>query len=273
MWWLIAAAGLFFFRGKIAARLAPLLPNIPPQKTVFYGHLVMVVSGLVYILPLEFVGLGAVKRMAYLLSLWSVVGTSMLTVKANYGGPPMPANVSFSNFKETVVPVLQPWIQKVMQESTDFSFLFFALIFLTAYPSVVALMILGRHRLWAVCTYCTKNMPENALWLKFSPYWAMLKAKEPQVLSTAALAEILLAFWLTVSLVLPTRQIFICFLYWNYLKIRYQMPRSSELHTQAWRQLGQKVAPLLQALPFLQKPIDMAKGWFQPRYYYQQRTG
>ncbi|CAK9101729.1 unnamed protein product [Durusdinium trenchii] len=32
----------------------------------------------------------------------------------------------------------------------------------------------------------------------------------------------------------------------------------------AWRQLGDKAAPLLQAAPFLNKPLDMAKGWFQP---------
>ncbi|CAK9055751.1 Hypothetical protein SCF082_LOCUS30102 [Durusdinium trenchii] len=33
---------------------------------------------------------------------------------------------------------------------------------------------------------------------------------------------------------------------------------------EAWRQLGDKAAPLLQAAPFLNKPLDMAKGWFQP---------
>mmetsp|Transcript_105974 Transcript_105974/g.309961 ORF Transcript_105974/g.309961 Transcript_105974/m.309961 type:complete len:273 (-) Transcript_105974:65-883(-) len=272
MWWLIIPAVLFFFRGKIAQRLAPWIPDIPPQKTVLYGHLVMVGSALVYILPLEFVGLGAAKRVAYLVSLWSVVGTSILTIKANYGGPPMPANITFSNFKQVLIPALQPWLQQVMM-GADFSFLFFALIFLPAYPSIVALLILGRHRLWHVCTYCSKNLPENKLWLKFAPYWAMLKAKEPQVLSNAALAEILLAFWLTVSLFLPTRQIITCFLYWNYLRTRFQIPRSHELHAQAWRQIGQKAEPLLKALPPLQKPIDMAKGWFKPQYQYQTRSG
>uniref|UniRef100_A0A7S4QQW6 Uncharacterized protein n=1 Tax=Alexandrium monilatum TaxID=311494 RepID=A0A7S4QQW6_9DINO len=262
---MVAAAGLYLFRGSIAQRLAPLLPDLPPAKIVFYGHLVMLASALAYILPLEFVGLAVLKRAAYILSLWSVVGTSVLTIKANYGGPPMPANVSWSNWKQTVMPAMHPWLQKIMT-GADFSFLFLALIFLFAYPSLPALLVLGRHRLWAACTFCSGNIPDNALWLKFAPYWARLKAKEPQVLSSAALAEILLAFWLTVSLALPTRQILTCFLYWKYLTIRYQVPRSHELHLKAWRQIGQWADPLMKALPVLQKPVDMAKGWFQPQY-------
>mmetsp|Transcript_3892 Transcript_3892/g.7868 ORF Transcript_3892/g.7868 Transcript_3892/m.7868 type:complete len:278 (-) Transcript_3892:110-943(-) len=277
MWWLAVAAGLLMFRGKIAQRLGPMLPDLPPQKTVFYGHLAMVVSAFAYVLPIEFVGLGVVKRMAYLTSMWSVVGTSVLTIKANCGGPPIPENMSFSNikqiisnFQQTLLPAMQPWLQKVMQ-GNDFVFLFLALIFLTAYPSVVALAILARHRLWAVCTYCSKNLPEHRLWLKFAPYWGVLKAKEPEVLRSSALGEILLGFWLVVNLAMPTRQIMATILYWNYLRLRYQFQRSHELHLQAWRTLGQKAAPLLKALPVLQKPVDMAKGWFQPQYAY--RTG
>jgi len=272
MWHLALFAALFFFRKQIAQRIAPLLPALPPQKAVFYGHLVTVVAAAAYILPLEFVGLRGVKRLAYLASLWSTILTSIFTIKANYGAPPVPEGLSLSNWRQVCATTLQPWLQKAMT-GVDFAFLFFALIFVTSNPSVAALLILGRHRLWAVCTYCSKNTPESRLWLAFAPTWAKLKAQEQQVLAYAATAEILLAFWLTVSLLLPSRQILTCIMYWNYLKTRYQVPRSHELHAQAWRQLGQQIQPALKAVPILQKPIDFAKGWFQPQYQHQTRAG
>jgi len=144
----------------------------------------------------------------------------------------------------------------------DFHFLFFALIFLAAQPSLWALAILFRRSLWSVGTHWDKNPPGPWLWRKFSSQWEKLKAKQKEVLYYSTMAEILLAFWLTASLFLPTRQIFTCILYWNYVKTRYQMPRSHEMHEKAWTELGQKVQPILQKLPILQKPIDLAKGWF-----------
>lgn len=271
LWLLLVATGLFVFRKQVAQRFGPLLPSASPQKLVFYGQLVTVGAALLYIFPLELIGLSVLKRIAYLASLWSTVITSMLAIKANYGVPAIPENISFSNWR-VAAEALQPWLQKAMT-GVDFHFLFFALIFLTAYPSIPALLIIGRHRLWAVCTYCSKNLPQNKLWLRFTPVWAKLKAKEPQVLAYAAMGEIMLALWLTVSLLMPSRQILTCILYWNCLKTRYQVPRSHELHAQAWKKLGAQAEPLFKALPILRKPVDLAKGWFQPQYVYQTRTG
>mmetsp|Transcript_16340 Transcript_16340/g.48674 ORF Transcript_16340/g.48674 Transcript_16340/m.48674 type:complete len:270 (-) Transcript_16340:45-854(-) len=266
MWWLVAAAGLYVFRGKIAQKLAPLLPQSTPQKNAFFGHCGMLLAGCVYALPIEFLGLGAVKRAAWLASLWSTIITAGLTLKANYGAPPMPQQLSIGAVKQLMQGALQPWLQQAMM-SVDFHFLFFSLIFVAANPSIFPLLILGRRSLWSVATHCTKN-PEDGgmLWPRFKPTWEKLKAKEPEVLHYSALGEILLALWLTASLLLPNRQFFTCFLYWNYLKTRYAVPRSQPLHDKAWRQLGQQVEPVLKMAPFLQKPIDMAKGWFKPQY-------
>lgn len=266
MWWLAALAGAFYFRGKIAAVLGPMLPDLPPQKTVFFGHLLVLIGSVLYILPLEFVGLQAVKAMAFRFSIWSTVLTLMLTIKTNYGLPPMPQNMSFSNFKEVAATTLQPWLQKAMMEGVDFHFLFFALIFLTAYPSVWALLILGRRSLWSVCSYASKNMAGNKLWLMFSPTWDKLKKRESEIQLYSAIAEITLGVWLAVSVLLPTRQLIATFLYWSFLRTRYQVPRSHGIHLQAWRRLEQQVSPVLKALPILNKPIDMAKAWFQPQY-------
>lgn len=263
MWWLVVAAGLFFFRGKIAEYAARFLPASSPQQTAFMGHFTMLLGAILYVV-LTVVGLGGLGRPCYLISMWSTVVTSILTIKANYGAPPMPEKIGLSELK-AFAPTLQPWLQGAMT-GADFPFLFFALIFATAYPSIPALVILGRRSLWSVSTYCAKNTPESRLWKAFAPTWEKLKAREKEVLAYSAMAEVLLALWLTASLFLPSRQIMATLMYWNYLKTRYQVPRSHALHAQAWSQLGGHVAPLLKAVPILNKPLDMAKGWFQPKY-------
>merc|ERR1719428_1047840 len=98
----------------------------------------------------------------------------------------------------------QPWLQEVMM-GVDFHFLFFALIFLAASPSVIVLGILGRRSLWSVATYCSKNTPENKLWLRFQPTWTQLKAKEKQVLFSSCLAEIGLGLFLVAQIFTASR--------------------------------------------------------------------
>lgn len=272
MWWLAVVAVLFFFRGKIAARVAPLLPAVTPQQVSYLGHSVTLYSGVVFVLPIEFVGLGGVKRVAYLICLWSTIGTAAMAMKANYGGPPMPESISIAAVKQMMSGgPLQEWLQKVMP-SVDFSFLFFALIFATAYPSILVVGILGRRSLWSVCTHCSKGEDTGGrLFAMFKPRWEQLKLQEARVLLMSALAEVLMGLWLTVSLALPTRQILTCFLYWNYLRMRYQAPRSHTVHLQAWKQLEQAIAPVLKFAPFVNKPLQMAKDWFQPQYVQQTR--
>lgn len=268
MWWLVVFAGLYCFRAKIAQIVGRFIPDMPPNKMSVYGHGITLAAALVYIVPLQFVGLAIVKRPSYLLSMWSTVLTCILVIKANNGPPPMPQEMSFSCLKQHMV-TMQPWLQQAAA-SVDFQFLFFSLIFLTAQPSIWVLFILGRRSLWAVCKFCAKSPPDSMLWRSFAPYWAKLQAQEAQVLLYSALAEVALGIWLTVALLLPGhRQILTCFLYWNYLKMRYQVPRSHEQHLKAWKMLEQRVRPVLQAVPILEKPIDMAKGWFAPQYAYR----
>lgn len=260
MLWLAIPVGLYFFRERIATTLAAL----PARKTVVQGHLITLVLGLLYILPVEFVGLGVLKRPAYLGSLWCNIFTLLYTLKSNYGAPPLPqiSGFSMSNWRQTGQAM----------SGVDFHWLFFVLIWIAAYPSVWAVVIIGRRSLWSVGSYCSnENLPETASWREsrpwkaFAPTWAKLKQREAEVLHYSTLAEILLGIWLVVSILMPWRQILTCILYWNFLRQRYQVPRSHEAHLKAWRQIGAKAQPLLQAAPFLQKPLDMAKGWFQPQ--------
>eukprot|EP00442_Polarella_glacialis_P011489 CAMPEP_0115138644 /NCGR_PEP_ID=MMETSP0227-20121206/57793_1 /TAXON_ID=89957 /ORGANISM="Polarella glacialis, Strain CCMP 1383" /LENGTH=260 /DNA_ID=CAMNT_0002546311 /DNA_START=103 /DNA_END=885 /DNA_ORIENTATION=+ len=257
------------FRSTISSRLSPLLESVSPQKAAFYGHLMTLVFATIYIIPFEFLGLGVLKRPAYLASLWTNLLTMLWTIKSNYGAPPMPQISGYSmtalkqSFQSSAM-TLAPWLQKAMN-GVDFHFVFFVLIFISAYPSVWALCILGRRSLWSVCSYCSKNTPESRLWKLCAGSWDKLKAREAEVLHYSVLGEILLGMWLVVSIALPSRQFLTTILYWNFLKTRYQVPRSHELHLKVWQQLGAQVDPVFKKVPILQKPLDLAKGWFQPQ--------
>lgn len=271
MYWLLIPGVLYFFRDRIASTLA----SLPARKTVVQGHLLTFILGSLYILPVELVGLSAFKRPLYMASLWCNLLTLLYTIKVNYGAPPLPQMTGFSmsNWKQmgqAALQTLAPWVQKAMS-GVDFQWLFFVLIWIAAYPSVWAILLIGRRSLWSVGSYCSnESLPESSTWREsrvwkaFAPTWAKLKSQEAQVLHYSTLAEIVLGFWLTVSMLMPWRQLFPCILYWQFLRQRFQGPRSGEAHLKAWRQLGDKAAPLLQAAPFLNKPLDMAKGWFQP---------
>jgi len=263
MWWLAVFAGLYFFRGKIAEKLAPILPTLAPLRASFFMHCLLLVSSVLYILPLELVGIDMFKRPAYLASIWFTTLSSIFALKGNYGSPPFPENFSIRAPKQSFQSfsvVLQPWIQKATQ-SVDFHFLFFSLIFLTAYPSVWVLVILGRRSLWTVCTICSKDYPTNRLWLMFEPRWKALQAQNAMILEYSALAEVLLGLWLAVAIVLPMRQILTCILYWNYLKMRYWVPRSHDVHKKAWGLIAQKTAYLFK-VPGTSFVRDKAVAWF-----------
>lgn len=268
MYWLLVCAALFMFRGQISQRLGPYLPSIPMTMVIFFCNIVSLAGAAVFILPLEFLGLGVVKRMGYLACMWAQVSVSLLSLKENYPPPPIPSNLSFSNMKESMQQ-LAPYIQPVIH-SPDLHFLFLALIFLTASPNHAALIILGRRSFWSVCKKCKKENSQHRIWLMVAPHWAQLEGREKELLVTFALLEILLGLWLAISLALPWRQILTCVLYWQFLKLRYQVPRSREYHGKAWQQLGLKVQPITSRVPILNKPIDMAKAWFQPQVVYQQ---
>merc|ERR1719401_2300431 len=159
------------FRGKIASFLAPYLPTADASRITFYGHLCSFGAALLYVIPFELVGLGWLKRPMFMLSFWAHLMTSMLLIKDRY---PLPAlqltSYSLAAVKQVFETRVAPWLQRAMQ-SPDFHFLFFSVIFLSAYPSVLPLVILGRRSFWAVCQEAPKKTPNNFLWLKFQPTW------------------------------------------------------------------------------------------------------
>eukprot|EP00439_Symbiodinium_sp_Y106_P048029 s934_g6.t1 len=154
MLWLALPAMLYMFRGRLASTLAPMVGSLDPQRTAMLGHLLTVVLGLIYIVPLELVGLRGVKRPVFLLSLWTNIATLLWSLTCNYGLPPMPqVGNLISNFRQygqaaiqMMIQPLAPWLTKAMS-GADFHWLFFVLIWMAAHPSVFAILIIGRRSL------------------------------------------------------------------------------------------------------------------------------
>lgn len=263
---LMGAALLFAFRGKIATYLAPMLGG-DINRINFYAYGVVLAASISYLVPMV-LGMGSVKRMLYTVALWSQVlnsGFTVYTAASSKGRlPPKLQGFSMAGLKATM-QAAQPFFQEVMS-AKEFHFLFFALIFLTAYPDPLVLFILGRRALFVLCNLAPKCAPNSFVWLRFQPTWEKLKQKEKTIVHYSVLAEIFLGFWLVVQMAMPTRQMMTTFLYWNYLKIRYQSPQSNATHGAAWRLLQEKTAPVFKAVPFLNTPLNYVQNWFKPQY-------
>jgi hypothetical protein len=278
MWWLAIAAGVFFFRGKIAALLSRFFPGLFGSDLTshfeLYGHLACVTGSLLFPIPLGMFGLGAIKHLAWLVALWGHGSACMAGLAKNYGKdlPNMP-KIDFKNWRQGMQGAaveMQPFLQKTLK-SPDFHFLFFVLIFLAADQTVLVVLLIARRSLWTLCTKWSKESPATfpmrSIWPMMEPRWKSIKAsgQADDIVEKCNLGEVCFGFWLVISLFLPNRQIFACILYWHFLKIRYQ----AEKHHKAWQLLAQKSDPLFKAVPILQKPLGWAKGFFQPQVQYQ----
>jgi len=274
MWWLVVFAGAFFLRSYIAKFLAPILPNIDGLRLAHYLNLALLFSAVAYILPIQLLGLGDIKRWLYIASMWCAVLSCGATLKTNYGAYwPDLSGVSFSirNYKETLSTVgmkMQPFLQQAMQ-SADFHSLFFSLIFLTSAPSIVVVFCVARRALWIVCTNCSKAETPNRLFSLFQPTWKKLLDKKDDVMLYESLAQVVYGLWLLVGLITPFRQIVTCVLFWHYLKMRFNVPTAMEQkankppqHRKAWAVVAEKTKPVFDSLPILNKGVDFVKNWF-----------
>jgi len=268
MWWLAIAAGCYYFRGKIAEIAGRYVSR---DKLTFFGHCACVFGSLLFIIPFEMLGFGVIKNLAWMAALWGHGAASMTMVAKNDPLPDFPTNLDFKNWKQSLTDVgvkIQPWLQNVLTR-VDFHYLFFVLIFLAASPTVVVVALVGRRSFWVLCTDWEKTNSSNMIWSLVKPRWEALQAAgRKAIVEKCNLFEIGYGIWLVISLFLPTRQIFACILYWHFLKIRYQAGK----HKDAWLFFDQTFAQkAVKAVPLLQKPLGMAKGWFQPQVQYQYR--
>merc|ERR1712079_789728 len=99
-------------------------------------------------------------------------------------------------------------------------------------------------------------------WGQIEPVFKMLDAQEEDIMKFATVAEIFTGFWLIIMLITPERQLITCFLYWNFLRMRYHTPRTRKNQDQAWGYVKEKTDPIVTKIPGANKVVDLAKGYF-----------
>ena len=220
------------------------LNAIPAQGIVLALHAATILSTFVFIATF---GSSLARFYAFLASFLSTV----VAMLANYG---LPGRANY-----------QAWISQAAQ-GADFPFFMFSSIFLSAQSvglgDVLGLFIVGRRALWAIGLALEKLQTDRSLIKRGQGLWRAVRANEAVVLRLMALFEIFIGFYLIAILLTPSRQIFTIFVYWNFLRLRFNAPRSRQLHTEAWTLLGGWARPLTNH-ELVGKGVDKVKTWFR----------
>lgn len=261
--WLLVIAGLIaykYFKSKTGPGSGvPDTSSILTAKTfVVVLNSTCVTSGIIYMVTLS--------HAARFAAMASSVSASVLVIITNYGVP----KISRASIRQP----LQEYLAKCMS-GAEFSFLFFSLMFLNDTTSqmlgvfplgvcdYVSTLLVVRRSLWFLGSHGSTTWSESPVWIRFfGPLWARLNSQTSFVLEMASLTEVLLGFWLILLVLTPARQLLVCFVYWNFLRIRYLAPRSRASHIAAWSKVDAKTQPLRQTVTLLEKPVAFMQRWF-----------
>ena len=186
-----------------------------------------------------------VTFVAYLSCLIS----SIVTVLSNYGTP------KISEYKQ--------WLSTVAQ-GADFPFFMISMIFISKSLGIadyLGMLIIGRRSLWFIATHASKTESKSAIWKSIEPKWLVAKALEDKILLISATCEIMIGIWLVIMLLTPQRQLLSLFVYWNYLRLRFNAPRSQQYHQRAWSVIDDYTLPYTPS--FLSTAVNKGKAWFR----------
>ena len=244
MWFYLIGAVLFIFlksRGMIPDVRFPKI--MEPQTFVLLLHIVCCVSSIISFLGGEMYGLPS-KFTAYLSCLLS----SIVAIGANYGVPKV------SEYKL--------WLSNVAQ-GADFPFLLISMIFANSLgiADYLGLLIISRRSFWFIATHMSKAKSSSFIWKTVEPTWNVAKSLEDKVLLISATCEIMIGIWLIIILLTPQRQFLSLFVFWNYLKLRFNAPRSSQYHQRAWSVIDDLTTPYTPS--FMSTAVTRAKAWFR----------
>eukprot|EP01060_Flectonema_neradi_P031939 TRINITY_DN4975_c0_g1_i3.p1 TRINITY_DN4975_c0_g1~~TRINITY_DN4975_c0_g1_i3.p1 ORF type:complete len:238 (+),score=21.55 TRINITY_DN4975_c0_g1_i3:99-812(+) len=234
-----------------------------PAQINFYAHLSVVVMFVLWVVPI--MGDWGFYKMA----LWTTFGVGIYTIRSNYGAPEV-TNFSIANWRESLLPV-QMWAARCLQ-GVEMQYILFTTIWGFQPPNIVVAIILFRRSLWSVCVHASKNYQDSRIWGLFSPVWGKLHANELTILEQVTMLELmLLAIPIIGLFTIGIYSLASLYMHVTFLKIRYHSPDQSRptkpgvLHRRAWATVGQKIQPLLNAIPVLNKPVGYLKSWFLTR--------
>lgn len=222
-----------------------------PQMLVMQFQTMVLMFTAAYMIPLDYIGL-PIQGYFYSGAIFMALFASFTTVVSNYGVPPVKTE-GWEGCKK--------WLG-ILSASTEFHWLFYSFMFLSATPFILVLLIPARRAMWTVMKFASKNFAGHPQFLAIKSKWDQIEAQEGHILKMASVGEIVLGFYLVIMLLTPARQILTVFMYYQFLKMRYHTPRTQKTAAEAWNYIGEKTNPYVEKLPPLQKAIDMAKSYF-----------
>ena len=247
MWYATLILAAYYAFKRYQRRRYPGSQLLDVQSVAVTLHCVCLASSLLFLIGFESL------TNARFFSFLSTVLSTALTIYSIYGLPKGGA--------------YQLWISTVAS-GADFPFLMLSLIFIgghLGYVDSVAVLLLARRSLWFVLTQFSKHSHNDPKLLFISNLWTTLKAAESTVLLIAATAEIMIGFWLSIMIITPNRNIIATIMYWNFLRLRYQSPRSHEIHARSWTAIAEKADPLLK-IELVSRIVEKAQKWFKPNH-------
>lgn len=226
--------------------------------------LISLLSGADFVSPQSTSGFvfGTAQSWAATASFLLMVVSSLVTICSNYGPPPIREENRWQKCQE--------YLQKLTLQ-TEFQWLMYAFILVncTILPvfTLLALALPARRAMWIVLTYVDKKLGPQAMeqipnGKSVIEMWRQLKTQQAMVTLYSGLGEILLGIAFVGTLLTPERQVISAFIYWNWLKIRYQTAKDKTALNQAWQMVDAKFAPL-SALPGVGRIKQKAVDWFQ----------
>lgn len=157
---------------------------------------------------------------------------------------------------------LKLWLQSVLS-TTDTQYGFMALLFIRSVPTRLIFVPSTILALYHVSSYLNTIFGTSRWWVKYGQSrYQKLAQNQNSALLLNAVSEIGVAMIMSVQLIKSFRSVLTVVLYWQWLRLRYHSPDASWYHRQAWANVGQRLNPILDMVPFLKGPLGYAKQWF-----------
>ena len=120
--------------------------------------------------------------------------------------------------------------------------MFMAFILLPQRPMTMAVVSPGCLAVYHSMAFLKKKFHGTAVWEKtrLDRLHALLVRNQQSALMLNASAEIAIGFMAFMQLLSPGRSVSLVFVYWNFLKMRYNCPDAAKYHKQCWALLGQR---------------------------------
>ncbi|KAF4674668.1 hypothetical protein FOL47_008868 [Perkinsus chesapeaki] len=267
-WWIIPLVGYIVymrFKKQPQGAAAGQATAASPAAVAFSLHMLVLANAILYIISLVAYVAKIPSVVFYRMTFLSSAFVCVYTIWTNYGLPPIRSGMQ----------AFQLWLSRVTL-GADFPFLFMSLLLTTGsfVPNFFGLFVIIRRSLWYCGTFANSHLTGVTVWMKIQPFWLKLKSRETEIMRVSTICEIVhhkLVHALprnhgmppilepssdkashraeTLSCPNPAAP------------LRYQAPRSSAHHHEAWGILDSKTQRVT-SLPVISTIVQYGKKWF-----------